>query len=91
MEMKFPQGFIWQAATSAYQIYGVRNEDGKSESICEHYSHRQGNIRNHDRGDLEGFTLHFCQVRVDFDIQKRIPWLRYFWYQRVIATNGLEI
>ena len=91
MEMKFPQGFIYQAATSTYQIYGVRNGDGKSKIICEHYSRRQGNIRNHDRVDLERYMLHLCPVRVDYDTKKRIPWQRYFWYQRVIATNGLEI
>lgn len=36
---EFPQDFLWGASTSAYQVEGAYNEDGKSESVidmCEH-------------------------------------------------------
>jgi beta-glucosidase len=52
MEMKFPQGFTWGAATSAYQVEGAWNEDGKGENIWDRYTHRPGSVRNHDNGDI---------------------------------------
>ncbi|CAB4033454.1 RNA-directed DNA polymerase from transposon BS, partial [Paramuricea clavata] len=59
---KFPNKFMWGAATAAYQIEGAWNEDGKGESIWDNYCHRKDSpIHNNDTGDvaiLPDGTLH---------------------------------
>jgi beta-glucosidase len=49
---KFPHNFLWGAATASYQIEGAWNEDGKGESIWDHFSHTPGKVANGDTGDV---------------------------------------
>lgn len=39
---EFPQDFLWGASTSAYQVEGAWNEDGKSPSIIDMCHHPEG-------------------------------------------------
>lgn len=48
----FPDGFLWGAATAAYQIEGAWNEDGKGPSIWDTFSHTPGRIQGGDTGDV---------------------------------------
>ncbi|WP_433078758.1 GH1 family beta-glucosidase [Dactylosporangium sp. CA-052675] len=47
-----PPGFIWGAATAAYQIEGAVAEDGRKPSIWDTFSHAPGNVDNGDTGDV---------------------------------------
>lgn len=48
----FPPGFLFGAATSAYQIEGGAAEGGRRPSIWDTFSHAPGRTRNGDTGDI---------------------------------------
>ncbi len=48
----FPAGFVWGAATAAYQIEGAHDEDGRGPSIWDTFSHTPGKVANGDTGDV---------------------------------------
>src|SRR5438477_6090988 len=50
--VRFPDTFIWGAATASYQIEGAVNEDGRGESIWDRFSHTPGKVQNGETGDI---------------------------------------
>ncbi|WP_119730733.1 GH1 family beta-glucosidase [Thermomonospora amylolytica] len=54
----FPAGFLWGAATAAYQIEGAAGEDGREPSIWDTYSHTPGRVLNGDTGDVAADHYH---------------------------------
>ncbi|HEX6090843.1 MAG TPA: GH1 family beta-glucosidase [Gemmatimonadales bacterium] len=48
----FPDGFLWGAATSAYQIEGSPLADGAGPSIWHRFSHTPGLTANNETGDV---------------------------------------
>ena len=55
---KFPNEFYWGVATSAYQIEGAVNEDGRGPSIWDTYAHTPGKIMNGDNADIANDHYH---------------------------------
>lgn len=66
----FPEGFVWGSATSAYQIEGAWNEDGKGESIWDRFIHQQGAIEDGSTGDVA--VDHYHRFQEDVEIMKEM-------------------
>jgi beta-glucosidase len=49
---RFPDNFLWGAATSAYQVEGSPLADGAGPSIWQRFVHTPGLVRNGDTGDV---------------------------------------
>src|SRR5262249_33136855 len=65
---QFPKGFYWGTATSAYQIEGAWDEDGKGKSIWDTYAHTPGKIKNGDTGDVA--NDHYRRYKDDVKLMK---------------------
>jgi beta-glucosidase len=66
----FPADFTWGVATSAYQIEGAWNEDGKGPSIWDTFTHTSGHVINCDTGDVA--CDHYHRWRQDVDLLKAL-------------------
>jgi len=51
-EQRFPDGFLWDTATAAYQIEGAVDEDGRGPSIWDTFSHTSGKTFEGHTGDV---------------------------------------
>src|SRR5262245_7815253 len=66
----FPNGFLWGTATSAYQIEGAVNEDGRGPSIWDRFSHTPGTISDQSNGDTA--TDHYRLYKEDIQLMKAL-------------------
>ncbi|HZM71887.1 MAG TPA: GH1 family beta-glucosidase [Candidatus Polarisedimenticolia bacterium] len=63
-------GFLWGAATSAYQIEGAVNADGRGESIWDRFCHTPGAIEGGATGDIA--CDHYHRWPGDLDLMAEI-------------------
>ena len=64
--MSFPVDFVWGAATSAYQIEGAVDEDGRGESIWDRFCATPGKVANGETGRVacDSYHRHADDVRL---------------------------
>ena len=72
---KFPDNFLWGAATSSYQIEGAWKADNKSMSIWDDFCRKPGAIYNGDRGDTA--CEHYYRYEEDIEIIRKLGFSAY--------------
>ncbi|MCX6198694.1 MAG: GH1 family beta-glucosidase [Bacteroidetes bacterium] len=74
----FGKDFIWGTATAAYQIEGGWNEDGKGESVWDHFVHEhKGKIKTHETGDVACDFYHRYESDIELMHKMNIPASRF--------------
>jgi beta-glucosidase len=66
----FPEGFVWGAATSAYQVEGSPLADGAAPSIQDEWAHTPGNVKDGSNADLA--ADHYNRYRVDVALMREL-------------------
>ena len=67
---EWPAGYLWGAATAAAQIEGASHEDGKLDSIWDHFARTPGNIAGGD--DLSVAVDHYHRMPQDVQLMKSL-------------------
>ncbi|GLQ93312.1 GH1 family beta-glucosidase [Dyella acidisoli] len=67
---RFPVGFVWGAATSAYQIEGSPLADGAGPSIWQRFAHTPGMMANGDHGDVA--CDHYRRYKDDVQLMRAL-------------------
>nr|XP_039253969.1 uncharacterized protein LOC120331019 [Styela clava] len=86
---QFPENFMWGAATAAYQTEGAWNEDGKGESVWDHYTHNSPCwwMRNMT-GDIACDSYHQMDQDVDAAVQLGLGYYRFSIAWTRIVPDG---
>lgn len=63
---RFPADFVWGVATSAFQIEGAAQADGKGESIWDRFCRQPGAIADGSNGDVA--CDHYHRLEADLDL-----------------------
>ncbi|MFX0024008.1 MAG: GH1 family beta-glucosidase [Candidatus Hermodarchaeota archaeon] len=91
-KITFPEGFIWGAATSSYQVEGAWNEDSKGESVWDAICHKKGVINNDDTGDIA--CDHYHRYKQDIKLMKKMKLQAYRFsvsWPRIFPTGKEKI
>ncbi|MGW5703002.1 GH1 family beta-glucosidase [Amycolatopsis japonica] len=66
----FPPGFVWGAATAAFQVEGATTTDGRTDSIWDVFARRPGAVVGGDTG--EPGADHYRRYAEDVDLMRRL-------------------
>jgi beta-glucosidase len=90
--LSFPDGFVWGAATSAYQIEGATTEDGRGESVWDAFCRDPGRVRDGDTGEVA--LDHYHRYADDLDLMTSLGIHSYRFsiaWPRVMPDGGPTI
>jgi beta-glucosidase len=76
-QISFPKGFLWGAATAAYQVEGAWNVDGRGESVWDRFSQSLGNVKGGWTGDIACDEYHRYPEDIAFMKQMNLRSYRY--------------
>jgi len=88
MALRFPDGFVWGSATSAYQIEGSTRADGRRESIWDRFCATPGRIEDGSSGEVA--CDHYRRWREDVALMKELGFRGYRFsiaWPRVVPTG----
>jgi len=88
-EARFPEGFLWGAATASYQVEGAWNEDGKGESIWDRFTHTPGKVRGAATGDVACDQYHLFPQDIALAKQLNLKSYRFSISWPRIQPNGV--
>ena len=85
----FGKDFVWGTATAAYQIEGAWNDEGKGESVWDHFTHNKKNrIKTHENGDTACDFYHRYESDIDLLRSMNIPAFRFsIAWSRILPTG----
>ena len=89
---RFPDDFVWGAATASYQIEGAVQEDGRGPSIWDTFSHTPGKTFNGDTGDIA--VDHYHRWDQDVALMRELDLGAYRFsvaWPRVIPDGGTAV
>ncbi|WP_207455156.1 glycoside hydrolase family 1 protein [Desertivibrio insolitus] len=93
----WPQGFLWGSATAAAQIEGAAHEDGKEDSVWDHYARVPQAVANGDTPEVA--VDHYHRMPEDVALMKRlglgayrfsVSWARVKPGDREVNPKGLD-
>jgi len=88
-QITFPQGFLWGAATAAYQIEGAVAEDGRGPSIWDTFSHQPGAVLCGDTGDIACDHYHRWESDLDLLVDLGVGSYRFsISWSRIFPTGS---
>ena len=93
----FPDGFLWGAATAAFQIEGATTEGGREDSIWDTFCRIPGAVRHGDDGSVA--DDHYHRYREDVALMRRLnldayrfstSWARVVPDGKTVNQEGLD-
>lgn len=86
---RFPEGFLWGASTSAYQVEGANTEDGKGLSVIDVSTHHP-----EGKADFNVASDHYHRFAEDFALMAEIGFKAYRFsipWTRIIPDGDGEV